>query len=253
MAVNLITNVANAVGKERITEQHCWLDSTAALYWIKGAGDYRQFVANRVAKIRSHTSVKWHHVPTDQNPVDLGSRGGQLTEMCFNGPQWLRNKGNWPKNPILQPSKETQAEAKIVRELLCTAQEDGEPDDFDQILEKHELRRALRVTAWILRFIHNCRNKEKRDGPLSTSETEEAETCMADQTRAIGKCHGRVQGMYPIYLPTNSIYTTKLVRRTHVNTLHGGVGLTMAAIQETYWIPRLRRLVKAVQSDCWGC
>ena len=102
MTVNLITNVANAIGKERITEQHCWLDSTVALYWIEGAGDYRHFVASRVAKIRSHTSVKWHHVPTDQNPADLGSREGQLTEMWFNGPQWLRNKENWPKNPILQ-------------------------------------------------------------------------------------------------------------------------------------------------------
>ena len=52
--------------------------------------------------------------------------------------QRLRNKENWPKNPILQPSKETQAEAKIVRELLCTAQEDEELDYFDQSLEKHE-------------------------------------------------------------------------------------------------------------------
>ena len=230
MAVNLITNVANAIGKERITEQHCWLDSTVALYWIEGAGDYRQFVANRVAKIRSRTSVKWHHVPTDQ----------------------------------------------IVRELLCAAQEDGELDDFDQILEKHKLRRTLRVTAWILRFIHNCRNKEKRDGPLSTSETEEAETWwikreqnkdgkmehfnrtkeilnLRNNQQDILECHGRVQGMYPIYLPTNSTYTRNLVRRVHVNTLHGGVGLTMAAIRETYWIPRLRRLVKAVRSDCWGC
>ena len=276
MAVNLITNVANAIRKERITEQHCWLDSTVALYWIEGAGNYRQFVANRVAKIRFHTSVKWHHVPTDQNPADLGSRGGQLTEMWFNGPQWLRNKENWPENPILQPSKESQAEAKIVRELLCTAQEDGEVDDFDQILEKHELRRTLRVTTWILRFIHNCRNKEKRDGPLSTSETEEAETWwikreqnkdgkmehfnrtkeilnLRNNQQDILECHGRVQGMYPIYLPTNSTYTRKLVRRIHVNTLHGGVGLTMAAIRETYWILRLRRLVKAVRSDCWGC
>ncbi len=176
MAVNLITNVSSAIGKERITEQHCWLDSTVALYWIEGTGEYRQFVANRVAKIQSHTSVEWHHVSTDQNPADLGSRGGQLTEMWFNGPRWLRNKENWPQSPIIQPSTETQAEAKIVRELLCTTQEDDERDDFDKILEKYELRQTLRVTAWVSGFIDNCRNEEKRDGPLSTAETEEAET-----------------------------------------------------------------------------
>ena len=94
MAVNLITNVSSAIGKERITEQHCWLDSTVALYWIEGTGEYRQFVANRVAKIQSHTSVEWHHISTDQNPADLGSRRGQLTEMWFNGPRWLRKSNN---------------------------------------------------------------------------------------------------------------------------------------------------------------
>ena len=30
------------------------------------------------------------------------------------------------------------------------------------------------------------------------------------------------------------------------------VGLTMAALQEKYWVPRLRSLVKAVRSKCWG-
>ena len=276
MAVNLISNVASAIGEGRITSQHCWLDSTVALYWIEGAGEYRQFVANRVAKIRSHTSVKWHYVPTDQNPADLGSRGGQLTEMWHKGPIWLENEENWPENPILQPSNETQAEAKIVRELLCTAQENVESDDFEKILEKHELRRTLRVTAWILRFVYNCRNERKRDGPLSTSETEEAETWWIKRVQDTDSktshfnrtkealnlrknhqnvlvCHGRVQGMYPIYLPTNAIFTRKLVRRIHVNTLHGLIGLTMAAVREMYWVPRLRRLVKAVRSECWGC
>ena len=66
-------------------------------------------------------------------------------------------------------------------------------------------------------------------------------------------CHGRVQGALPIYLPPNATFTRKLVKRIHVNTLHGGVGLTMAAIRETYWIPKLRRLVKMVRSDCCGC
>ena len=87
---------------------------------------------------------------------------------------------------------------------------------------------------------------EKRNGPLSTSETEEVETwwIKREQTKEILNlrnnqqdilgCHGRVQGMRPIYLPTNSTYTRKLVRRIHVNTLHGGVGLTMAAIRDTY-------------------
>ena len=39
----------------------------------------------------------------------------------------------------------------------------------------------------------------------------------------------------------------------HVRTLHGGVGLTMTKLRETYWIPRLRRLVRKVTKKCNGC
>ena len=65
MAVNLATNVRAAVQGFPIHRTCCWLDSTVALYWIKGEGDYKQFVANRVRKINSHQGVTWRHVPTD--------------------------------------------------------------------------------------------------------------------------------------------------------------------------------------------
>ena len=80
MAVNLATNVEAAVGVETVSEVHCWLDSTVALFWIHGQGEYPQFVANRVKKIREHDRVSWHHVPTKENPADLGSRGGSVVE-----------------------------------------------------------------------------------------------------------------------------------------------------------------------------
>jgi hypothetical protein len=33
----------------------------------------RQFVANRVVKIRDAEGIEWYHVPTTENPADLGS------------------------------------------------------------------------------------------------------------------------------------------------------------------------------------
>ena len=59
--------------------------------------------------------------------------------------------------------------------------------------------------------------------------------------------------MYPVYLPADSTFTRKLVQRIHAETLHGGVSLTMATVRESYWIPKLRKLVKSVRSTCWGC
>lgn len=64
------------------------------------------------------------------------------------------------------------------------------------------------------------------------------------------ECHRRIQGWYPVYLPVFALLTRNLVQRIHVETLHGGVGLTMAAVREQYWIPTLRKLVKSVPSTC---
>jgi hypothetical protein len=276
MAVNLVENVAKAIGEDKVTEQHCWSDSTVALYWIEGTGEYRQFVANRVAKVRPHTSVKWHYVPTNQNPADLGSRGGQLTELWLNGPKWLGTPKNWPESPIIQSSKESQVEAKIVREVLCTTQTTNESDDLDLVLERNELRTTLRITAWILRFVHNCKNLEKRKGPLNPSETEEdddgsnasrvrtAKIPSSPKRRKFSTLKKTRTGCWYTMVEYKErtqftcqrkqhAFTKKLVRRIHVNTLHGGVGLTMAAIRETYWVPKLRRLVKTIRSECWGC
>ena len=39
----------------------------------------------------------------------------------------------------------------------------------------------------------------------------------------------------------------------HKRTLHGRVDMTMSAVREKYWIPRLRRMTKKVRSSCNGC
>ena len=59
-------------------------------------------------------------------------------------------------------------------------------------------------------------------------------------------CQRRIRGKHLVYLPRNAVFTEKLVERVHCETLHGEVGLTMAAIREQYWVPTLRSLVKSV-------
>ena len=82
MAVNLVTNVHKALeGFPLATDIQCWLDSTVALHWLRDQGEYRQFVTNRVRKIQSHPDTQWRHVPSTENPADLGSRGGSVTDV----------------------------------------------------------------------------------------------------------------------------------------------------------------------------
>ena len=60
-------------------------------------------------------------------------------------------------------------------------------------------------------------------------------------------------GEYPIYLPDEHPFTAKLDFNTHLSTVHGGVGLTMAKIQEKHWVSLLRRLVKKLRGSCYKC
>lgn len=102
MAVNTVDNIRHSLDGVPVTSVHCWLDSSVALHWIRGNGEYRQFVANRVKKIKDHEINEWRHVPTDQNPADLGNRGGSVTDadLWWNGPNWLQDRHAWPPNPV---------------------------------------------------------------------------------------------------------------------------------------------------------
>ena len=65
-----------------------------------------------------------------------------------------------------------------------------------------------------------------------------------------------MQRVYPgrlPHLPDDALFSKNLVMHAHLQTLYGGVSLTMAKIREKYRIPRLRRLTKRVINECRGC
>ncbi|KAK3742407.1 hypothetical protein QZH41_020716, partial [Actinostola sp. cb2023] len=278
MAVNLITNTRDALKGFPVGELQCWLDSTVALHWIRGAGEYKQFVSNRAHKIQQHKDVKWRHVSSQDNPADLGSRGGRVdkAELWWRGPEWLKDRNDWPNDIMTNTSPESQPEAKVTREVFGLAHD--ETDEFNVLLNKFTLWKTLRICAWISRFISNShKSKEHRTiGPLVVEEiqrqkqfwmmraqesvegsekfeNDKLQLNLQASSSGLLECRGRIQGHYPIYLPDTHQYTEKLVEELHCATLHGGVGLTMAKVREHFWVPRLRRLAKKVRRNCHGC
>ena len=279
MAANLVDNVRNALEGCAVRSVYGWTDSMVALHWIAGKGNYKQFVSNRVAQINAKDYIQWSHVSSGQNPADVGSRGNQfkeLPELWLKGPEWLTKPEMWPAPVQTEPNKETEAEAKLVREIFSVAVE--QEDSLEQILQKHGFWQTIRVTSWVARFIHNCKSSKanRQSGPLTTSETDKqvkgwvmrvqhsklnTSQFQEDQLKlnlqrneeGLYECRGRVQGCYPIYLPPDALLTEKMVHDAHVLSLHGGVGLTMTLIRQEYWVPRLRRLSKRVIRACYGC
>ena len=277
MATNLVSNVEKAIDNCDKIETHCWSDSTVALYWINGSGDYRQFVSNRVAKIRGQGHVQWHYVPTKENPADIGSRGGSTwnNELWTNGPEWLSDPEKRPKSPIIESRSRRRIQGYEQNPCHSNNRDD---DRMDKLLEAHNLQKVIRIGAWVKRFVNNskCPINKRKTGPLSTAKIQDQYlwwTKRAQQDATINgemekskiqlnlqpneagvlECRGRIEGDYPVFLPQNHLFTRKLVEQAHLTTLHGGVGMTMAKVRDLYWVPKLRQLVKRVRSDCWGC
>ena len=78
MVANVLANVKDALKGFPVVGLHGWIDSTVVLLWIKGGGQYKQFVENRVRKIQAKSEITWRHVLTEMNPADLASRGGSV-------------------------------------------------------------------------------------------------------------------------------------------------------------------------------
>ena len=211
-----------------------------------------------------------------QNPADLGSRGNQskeLPELWLKGPDWLSKAEMWPASMQSEPTKETEAEAKLVNEVFSVAVETE--DSLHQVLQKQGFWKTICITSWVARFLHNCKSSKANRlfGPLTTAETDKQVKCWVKRTQrsklntdqfqedqlklnlhkngeGLYECLERLQGSYPNYLPPDDLLTEKMVHDVHVLNLHGGVGLTMTLIHQEYWIPCLRRLTKKVIRGC---
>ncbi|XP_046849898.1 uncharacterized protein LOC124443487 [Xenia sp. Carnegie-2017] len=234
-----------------------------------------QMAARLMDNVRSVLEGLPKHVGTKDNPADIGSRGcngDQLSEKWLEGPKWLSNPEKWPREVIIEATVETEAEVKKCKEVFMPAVQ-LEEDRFSAILAKYPYWKTMRITAWVFRFVYNLNKKQqRRRGPLTTNELQpqvlwwlkreqlrfENSDQMREDTQRLNlkknekgvlECRARMQGECPIYIPPESELAKKLVMHKHLRTLHGGVSLTMTAVRENYWIPRLRQLTKKGQKQ----
>ncbi|KAK9703727.1 hypothetical protein QE152_g29174 [Popillia japonica] len=82
LLARLMDKVSQALNVN-IRETFYWCDSTIVQAWIRhDPGNLKTFVANRVSEISTLTNVNnWRHVPTQDNPADLLSRGVSVREL----------------------------------------------------------------------------------------------------------------------------------------------------------------------------
>ena len=97
-----------------------------------------------------------------------------MANLWLKGPESLADPESWAAEILTEPSKETEAEAKLTKEVFGTVAETK--NDLDETLNKHSFWKTMRVTVWIMLFVRNCKQKisERLAGPLITPEPSKA-------------------------------------------------------------------------------
>ena len=178
------------------------------------------------SKDQDKNYIRWRNVGTTDNPADLGSRGGDLfetTDPWWRRPLWLAHQQQWPPDNVTCRTRETQAEATVIREVLAVTIQTNE--GHDELMQKWDLWTTIRDEWQVSRFIRNCRAKHQQriTGPITTQETsrlkrfwekgthvrcQDTSGFQEDQQRLnlqknadkLYECRGLIQGDYPIYL-----------------------------------------------------
>jgi hypothetical protein len=173
-----------------------WTDSEVCLVWINcTTKSFKAFVAHRVGEIHTHTEPRqWLHVPTAQNPADIGTRNITASELkdCklwWKGPDFLKlHIHEWPKTKVVQ-----QIENLELKQTIFLTTEPFKKANFTDSLEnlhpkhfsvgKHYdgyvrcVRRWAVVLKAVLKFkhfLHSPRTREESNvGKKSTMEKTE--------------------------------------------------------------------------------
>ena len=144
---------------------YAWTDSTIVLNWLIGnPRRFKTYVGNRVSSIVENIPPeRWSHVNGHENPADCASRGlfpSELLEhhLWCSGPDWLQcTPAYWPQQPNLPPNKPFDEEREICLHVTISARVPIVPiENFSSF------DRLKRVTAWAMRFVHNCRVRKLR-------------------------------------------------------------------------------------------
>ena len=162
---------------------YMWSDSQIVLHWIKSQKPLPMFVKNRITEINSLLpSAIWNYCPTAANPADLLSRGTTVESLMSSrlwqhGPKWLTTPDQWPSLQPPPPLSPLVLAAAVTTEFVPMQQRPSDVGLNCVITIDHHssLPKLLTVTAYVCRFIVNCRTQPPQglQRPISAEELQQ--------------------------------------------------------------------------------
>lgn len=274
-----------------------WTDSMIVMQWISSSPHrWKQFVANRVTEIQSLTPPEtWSHCSGKHNPADLTTRGQTVTKLKEEELWWFLRSAEQQEIPdkgLFEEEVNTELRSGQVT-VQFNNMEQTSTDLLLKLENYSKLKTVLRVTAWIMRFTHNLRSGEKKQGELTAEELADAERYWIleaqnqvfrkerDELRAGKDIHrgsrirdlkpfldehgliclgGRLQHSdmsfserHPYILPSDHRLSEMWIRQCHDQVMHSGTRDTLMQLRDKYWIPRARQITKKIIAACTTC
>ena len=168
--------VRDALKLSENIEYSCWTDSMVSLPWIRGDPSlWKAFVANRVTSILKLTSSdRWFYCSGDNDPADFLTRGVSA-EKLLNSKLWL----NGPQNLICENAYSdcisvtslSSVNDKAFTPKVATHVLGGPLFDVDRW---GSLCKAIRVVAWVMRFVQKLRHSCESNNDLTVDEMQSA-------------------------------------------------------------------------------
>ncbi|XP_033225741.1 uncharacterized protein LOC117178421 [Belonocnema kinseyi] len=278
-----------------INKIYLWCDATIVLGWLKKEPSTLPiFESNRVSKIQELTRTEsWRYVRSEDNPADCISRGVapnilQASKLWWEGPNCLRKaEREWPSISfsIKEPPEVKQCYNAVTKNEI--------KENYIMIKSFSSFSRLIRVVAYCIRFINNCRSKNKRlNGTLLSLELTESQSALARQSqkkcfpaelecltqnekitkgrlsllnpfldeRGLIRVGGRLSNSqfdrekkHPIVLLATDDFARLLFSSEHQRLLHTGPQLLLSSIRERFWPIGSRNMARKVVMECVNC
>lgn len=209
--------------------------------------------------------------------------------LWWTGPTWLaQNNDSWPVSALPAPDKlpDVKAESlsvyveedlidalivshscltrlirvcawlqRFIHNSRCSKMRKISPLSGDELnLALQALLRSAQITAFPLDYA-NLRS----DRPLHRRSTLLSLNPFLDEGRLL-RVGGRLENAnlsyhskHPIILPRGHHLTKLLIRKTHLDTLHGGPELVVTMMRRKYWVISMRSVVRNVIHKCIRC
>lgn len=259
-----------------------WGDSQCVLHWVRANRHVSVYVDNRVREIRSvPPDLIFAHIPTEENPADILSRGMQPEElqnssMWWNGPERIRSD-----DPLQEIQVSFSIEDVPEPELTLSAIETNQYQSLICYDRFSTFDSLLNTLILILLFLQRIRKSVSSNILLANPTSANARfmlfkmaqtECPPDDTvirnlhlylddHGLWRSRGRIDSAAlsfdtrnPIYLPRDHKITSLYILHVHSSAAHAGVNQCLSDLRRTVWIPKARSKIKSViRCDCFHC